>query len=133
LLTLVSLCLVQLSVYKFFFFQAEDGIRDFHVTGVQTCALPISSSIADRNPLQSYGAYAHSVMPLSSCSAITTYTFLRRPLRESGTSRQTRSTTSSTRQIATSCSDGYAGGPCSTTTSAWVTRWSTPVYRTSGT
>src|SRR5690606_30617850 len=28
----------------FFFFQAEDGIRDFHVTGVQTCALPISVS-----------------------------------------------------------------------------------------
>src|SRR5690606_25226757 len=26
----------------FFFFQAEDGIRAFHVTGVQTCALPIS-------------------------------------------------------------------------------------------
>src|SRR5690606_40428974 len=26
------------------FFQAEDGIRDFHVTGVQTCALPISAS-----------------------------------------------------------------------------------------
>src|SRR5690625_5522727 len=28
--------------YIFFFFQAEDGIRDGHVTGVQTCALPIS-------------------------------------------------------------------------------------------
>src|SRR5690625_6220185 len=28
---------------SFFFFQAEDGIRDGHVTGVQTCALPISS------------------------------------------------------------------------------------------
>src|SRR5690606_41020679 len=27
-----------------FFFQAEDGIRDFHVTGVQTCALPICST-----------------------------------------------------------------------------------------
>src|SRR5690625_6429701 len=27
----------------FFFFQAEDGIRDGHVTGVQTCALPICS------------------------------------------------------------------------------------------
>src|SRR5690606_4504559 len=27
--------------FFFFFFQAEDGIRDFHVTGVQTCALPI--------------------------------------------------------------------------------------------
>src|SRR5688572_31341824 len=28
-------------VYLFFFFQAEDGIRDLTVTGVQTCALPI--------------------------------------------------------------------------------------------
>src|SRR5690606_12232963 len=27
---------------SFLFFQAEDGIRDFHVTGVQTCALPIA-------------------------------------------------------------------------------------------
>src|SRR5256885_9538793 len=26
---------------SFFFFQAEDGIRDYKVTGVQTCALPI--------------------------------------------------------------------------------------------
>src|SRR2546430_4266087 len=34
----------------FFFFQAEDGIRDLTVTGVQTCALPIwaSCSIARR-------------------------------------------------------------------------------------
>src|SRR5207302_7760681 len=31
----------------FFFFQAEDGIRDFHVTGVQTCALPISRVSGD--------------------------------------------------------------------------------------
>src|SRR5690606_3828427 len=30
----------------FFFFQAEDGIRDFHVTGVQTCALPILKKFA---------------------------------------------------------------------------------------
>src|SRR3712207_7014111 len=29
-----------------FFFQAEDGIRDIGVTGVQTCALPISGSVA---------------------------------------------------------------------------------------
>src|SRR5690606_40569043 len=29
-------------ISNFYFFQAEDGIRDFHVTGVQTCALPIS-------------------------------------------------------------------------------------------
>src|SRR5690606_39505649 len=31
-----------------FFFQAEAGIRDFHVTGVQTCALPIWASISSR-------------------------------------------------------------------------------------
>src|SRR5690606_40881923 len=36
----------------FFFFQAEDGIRDFHVTGVQTCALPISPFA--RNQLSRY-------------------------------------------------------------------------------
>src|SRR6266511_365118 len=30
----------------FFFFQAEDGIRDFHVTGVQTCALPIFNTLS---------------------------------------------------------------------------------------
>src|SRR5205807_6429449 len=33
------LCLL---CFFFFFFQAEDGIRDYKVTGVQTCALPIS-------------------------------------------------------------------------------------------
>src|SRR3989440_5075014 len=38
------LCVLQLSLSYFlffFFFQAEDGIRDLIVTGVQTCALPI--------------------------------------------------------------------------------------------
>src|SRR2546426_783357 len=33
---------VHLCLLSFFFFQAEDGIRDYKVTGVQTCALPIS-------------------------------------------------------------------------------------------
>ena len=33
-----------------FFFQAEDGIRDVAVTGVQTCALPISSFDAKMKP-----------------------------------------------------------------------------------
>src|SRR5256885_5250462 len=31
----------------FFFFQAEDGIRDYKVTGVQTCALPICHLAGD--------------------------------------------------------------------------------------
>src|SRR2546430_5208627 len=35
----------------FFFFQAEDGIRDLTVTGVQTCALPISA-VYDDLPLR---------------------------------------------------------------------------------
>src|SRR6266849_9000251 len=34
---------VEDTVFYFFFFQAEDGIRDPLVTGVQTCALPICS------------------------------------------------------------------------------------------
>src|SRR5215471_20048101 len=34
----------------FFFFQAEDGIRDLYVTGVQTCALPISPTYWTRSP-----------------------------------------------------------------------------------
>src|SRR6516162_11445048 len=35
--------LASVSLTYFFFFQAEDGIRDYKVTGVQTCALPISA------------------------------------------------------------------------------------------
>src|SRR2546430_5910454 len=44
-------CFGRLLVYAhfilFFFFQAEDGIRDLTVTGVQTCALPILLGSAD--------------------------------------------------------------------------------------
>src|SRR5690349_22216547 len=50
-MSLLIIRIVYLSVYSmlimcwrflfFFFFQAEDGIRDLYVTGVQTCALPI--------------------------------------------------------------------------------------------
>src|SRR5690606_41064273 len=40
------------------FFQAEDGIRDFHVTGVQTCALPICRDPAEPNRWLSYGEIA---------------------------------------------------------------------------
>src|SRR5216683_5339187 len=37
----------------FFFFQAEDGIRDLIVTGVQTCALPISRGVRVRAMVRS--------------------------------------------------------------------------------
>src|SRR5437867_9598660 len=39
----LDICMFGFIVYFFFFFQAEDGIRDRTVTGVQTCALPICS------------------------------------------------------------------------------------------
>src|ERR1039457_7116415 len=42
----------------FFFFQAEDGIRDYKVTGVQTCALPILVRISERAPV--WEAHPHS-------------------------------------------------------------------------
>src|SRR5256885_12406884 len=52
----------------FFFFQAEDGIRDYKVTGVQTCALPISCANAFSNSGVSPGndwlfdkAFAHAI------------------------------------------------------------------------
>src|SRR5256884_783123 len=45
-----------LCIVFFFFFQAEDGIRDVAVTGVQTCALPISSkTVAEWFPARERG------------------------------------------------------------------------------
>src|SRR5690606_41047088 len=46
-----------------FFFQAEDGIRDFHVTGVQTCALPIWGDGVDGGG-EFVDDVAHDVDPL---------------------------------------------------------------------
>src|SRR5699024_11877392 len=51
----------------FFFFQAEDGIRDRNVTGVQTCALPISMLDSPR-----------SSSPISSTSALSRGVWMRR-------------------------------------------------------
>ena len=39
----------RLTVFFFFFFQAEDGIRDWSVTGVQTCALPLYLELGGSN------------------------------------------------------------------------------------
>src|SRR2546429_7062387 len=50
-----SIAHASLYMYFFFFFQAEDGIRDVAVTGVQTCALPIFVAAAkylDRERLE---------------------------------------------------------------------------------
>src|SRR6266566_7766923 len=57
-------------VVFFFFFQAEDGIRDYKVTGVQTCALPIShrERLARRGvlvvvPIPTFLRYIERVLP----------------------------------------------------------------------
>src|SRR3712207_6966502 len=47
LLLIVFTCVTHF--FYFFFFQAEDGIRDIGVTGVQTCALPISCMARKRS------------------------------------------------------------------------------------
>src|SRR6266498_3550082 len=66
--------------YVFFFFQAEDGIRDADVTGVQTCALPIFDrdkfSTADFEPaVINYYKFQDKLqsMPFNSSSAILYY------------------------------------------------------------
>src|SRR5215203_4901953 len=43
--------IVKYFFFFFFFFQAEDGIRDIGVTGVQTCALPISLAGTEQGSL----------------------------------------------------------------------------------
>src|SRR5256885_8167281 len=68
---------MNLTLSVFFFFQAEDGIRDYKVTGVQTCALPISSrfpaaTARSAEPAGSEGEYDKSVVfP----SAVTVWTY----------------------------------------------------------
>src|SRR6266851_1160236 len=62
---------IDLSDLLFFFFQAEDGIRDRDVTGVQTCALPISEGRERlvviallRKPLAAHGKRNGQILPL---------------------------------------------------------------------
>src|SRR5256885_3382818 len=50
-------------VILFFFFQAEDGIRDYKVTGVQTCALPISLRVARKPRVALFSTGDELVMP----------------------------------------------------------------------
>src|SRR5262249_59057465 len=73
----------------FFFFQAEDGIRDWSVTGVQTCALPISHKTVIHmmlSPVQPVGALAQGLSSAGSATLGGTARFaglLRRTLRSS--------------------------------------------------
>src|SRR5216684_7292969 len=89
----------------FFFFQAEDGIRDVAVTGVQTCALPISllalngreyeldpeiTAIADPNGVQSLGGVIGG--EATGCTEATSEVFIEAalfdPIRTAATGRR---------------------------------------------
>ena len=61
-------------IFFFFFFQAEDGIRDWSVTGVQTCALPIWCSLRQRLrflylPILAAAAPPLFLLPISRCGS----------------------------------------------------------------
>src|SRR5690606_40313735 len=58
------------------FFQAEDGIRDFHVTGVQTCALPISAERATAQRHGTFGGSAALCLSAARCRSSATRTQL---------------------------------------------------------
>src|SRR5690606_41206782 len=87
-------------VPTFFFFQAEDGIRDFHVTGVQTCALPISGVISvtsgptsERSAATSCGEHTRARAPAPTAS-----TARRRTASEAGPRTPTASSAASDRK-----------------------------------
>src|SRR5206468_7203211 len=57
--------------FFFFFFQAEDGIRDLIVTGVQTCALPISTARVDADASLGHPAAAYGMnLAVDKCLAV---------------------------------------------------------------
>src|SRR5690606_23049547 len=53
-----------------FFFQAEDGIRDFHVTGVQTCALPIFEPLLEQRCQQGMLRECHGDLHLGNAALL---------------------------------------------------------------
>src|SRR5256885_13275119 len=67
-----SIVVTEAFYVRFFFFQAEDGIRDYKVTGVQTCALPISIALASL-PTPRAASSAGTGFCLASATAFTTW------------------------------------------------------------
>src|SRR5699024_11562696 len=81
------------TAFTFYFFQAEDGIRDRNVTGVQTCALPISIAVSDLTMF----ALAFAVRTLMSLAAPPTVLFALPISSRSFSALALRNTTSSPR------------------------------------
>src|SRR5882762_11041161 len=64
----------------FFFFQAEDGIRDSSVTGVQTCALPISLPALEPETERFWRACREGRLEITRCQACGWYVHPPRPV-----------------------------------------------------
>src|SRR6266542_6548905 len=71
---------MNIALLIFFFFQAEDGIRDATVTGVQTCALPISAPGRSRRRQRLQQSPRTGVLDRRDTAAV--------PLKRRGASRQ---------------------------------------------
>src|SRR5947209_12159636 len=102
------LCLSILEFYSFvfFFFQAEDGIRDIGVTGVQTCALPISPMPQAARPWGLPASHSAS-QSFSPCSTGTYSSHPRSPTYEMREARtRTVPTRSEERRVGKECRCG---------------------------
>src|SRR5438874_3235929 len=64
---LAGMVLLFAAMVFFFFFQAEDGIRDLYVTGVQTCALPISRRWSSVRASTGSTSRARPARPVARC------------------------------------------------------------------
>src|SRR2546428_8467059 len=91
-----------LCLFLFFFFQAEDGIRDLIVTGVQTCALPIYApqGLGGRDPRPPPPRPA--LPPLSGCVAAALH-LRRRRRRQRGQDRRRGVARSEERRVGKEC------------------------------
>src|SRR5256885_5301944 len=67
---------MSLIVSFFFFFQAEDGIRDYKVTGVQTCALPISAAMIATRPFGLRDIFAVRLTFIILAAFVVAFTYL---------------------------------------------------------
>src|SRR5947208_9008012 len=108
ILLLLCFAILQcLFFFFFFFFQAEDGIRDDLVTGVQTCALPISqASVSSRWSWRAWGSVASTSSRIDRASPPTTAT----RVTNGGTPRISSAARSEERRVGKECRSRWAPG-----------------------
>src|SRR3712207_8151876 len=86
---------------EYFFFQAEDGIRDIGVTGVQTCALPISRGRSDPSAIRSITRPIFAVVPVR--DPITSHSLRKNGMMSNGTTSPACPPRSEERRVGKEC------------------------------